>query len=80
MVNQENLNTLLTFTTPGIIQLLVDVRRITPEAAAMILYNSKLYDLLEDEKTKLWHLGYPLLYDMLEEELATGEITFPEEQ
>ena len=80
MANQENLNALLAFITPGIIQLLADARGIMPEAAAIILYNSKLYRLLEDEKTKLWHLSYPLLYDMLEEELTTGEITFPEEQ
>ena len=80
MTNQEKLNILLTFITPGIIQMLANARSITPEAAAIILYNSRLYRLLEDEKTKLWHLGYPLLYDMLEEELTTGEITFPEEQ
>jgi len=36
--------------------------------------------LLEDEETMLWHLSYPILYDMLEEELTTGKITFPEEQ
>jgi hypothetical protein len=35
---------------------------------------------LEDEKTKVWRLGYPLLYDLLAEELDTGNITFPEEQ
>jgi len=80
MVNQENLNVTLTFITPGIIQLLMDNRRVTAEAASILLYNSKLYKLLEDEKTKLWHLSYPILYDMLEEELTTGEITFPEEQ
>jgi len=80
MTNQENLNTLLVLITPGIIQSLVDARNITPEAASIILYNSKLYSLLEDEKTKMWRLSYLLLYDMLEEELATGEITFPEEQ
>ena len=80
MVNQENLNTLLPFITPGIIQLLSETRNITPETAAIILYNSKLYNLLEDETSKLWRLSYLLLYDMLEEELATGEITFPEEQ
>jgi len=80
MVNQENLNVTLTFITPGIIQLLMDNRRITAEAASILLYNSKLYRLLEDEGTKLWHLSYPMLYDMLEEELTAGEITFPEEQ
>ena len=80
MVNQENLNVVLTFITPGIIQLLMNNREITAEAASMLLYNSKLYRLLEDEGTKLWHLSYPILYDMLEEELTTGEITYPEEQ
>jgi hypothetical protein len=80
MVNQENLNSVLIFITPGIIQLLMNNRHITAETASILLYNSKLYRLLEDEETKLWHLSYPMLYDMLEEELTTGEITFPEEQ
>jgi hypothetical protein len=31
---------------------------------------------LEDEETKVWRLGYPLLYDLLEEELATGIISY----
>ena len=80
MIVQENLNVMLTFITPGIIQMLMNNRDITSEAASMLLYNSKLYRLLEEESTKLWHLSYPILYDMLEEELTTGEITFPEEQ
>jgi hypothetical protein len=58
----------------------MDNRGITSEAASIILYNSRLYSLLEDEKTKLWHLSYPILYDMLDDELTTGIINFPEEQ
>jgi hypothetical protein len=58
----------------------MDKRQMTAEAASILLYNSRLYKLLEDEKTKLWHLSYPILYDMLEEEFSTGAITFPEEQ
>jgi hypothetical protein len=80
MITQDNLNVVLMFITPGIIQLLMDNRRITAEAASILLYNSKLYELLEDNKTKLYRLSYPILYDMLEEELTTGKITFPEEQ
>ncbi|MDR1922086.1 MAG: hypothetical protein LBS31_10170 [Candidatus Adiutrix sp.] len=80
MVNQEDLGVTLTFITPGIIQLLMDNRGITAEAASILLYNSRLYELLEEEKTKLWRLSYPILYDMLEEEMTTGKITFPEEQ
>ena len=80
MITQENLNVVLAFITPGIIQLLMNNHRITAEVASMLLYNSKLYGLLEGEGTKLWHLSYPILYDLLEDELATGEINFPEEQ
>ncbi len=80
MPSQEIFGTVLTFITPGIIQLLMDNRQVTAEAASILLYNSKLYNLLEDGETQLWHLSYPILYDMLEEELSTGEITFPEEQ
>jgi len=80
MIDQDSLNVALTFITPGIIQLLMDDRQITAEAASILLYNSKLYELLEDSQTKLYRLSYPILYDMLVEELTTGKITFPEEQ
>jgi hypothetical protein len=80
MPRQEDLGAVLAFITPGILQLLINNRKITSEAASILLYNSKLYRLLEEEDTKLWHLSYPILYDMLEEELTTGDITFPEEQ
>jgi hypothetical protein len=80
MPRQEDLGSVLAFITPGILQLLINNRKITAEAASILLYNSKLYSLLEEENTKLWHLSYPILYDMLEEELTTGDITFPEEQ
>jgi hypothetical protein len=42
-------------------------------------YNSRLYALLEDEQTKLWHYSPLLLFTMYDEETKTGEITFPEE-
>jgi hypothetical protein len=80
MITQDNVNNVLAFITPGILQLLTEKRNISDEAAADLLYNSRLYSLLENESTKLWHLGFPLLFDMLEEELETGNITFPEEQ
>jgi hypothetical protein len=66
--------------TPGILNLLMKNRELSLADAAELLYNSELYKVLEDETTKMWRLGYPLLYDLLEEELTTGKITFPEEQ
>jgi len=76
----KSISPVLAMITPGIINLLVENRELSLEEASGLLYNSQLYKALEDEKTKVWRLGYPLLYDLLEEELATGIITFPEEQ
>ncbi|GHS89132.1 hypothetical protein AGMMS49957_11800 [Synergistales bacterium] len=80
MVNQDNLYSVIAFITPGIIRMLMENRNISEEEAAQLLYNSETYRALEDKNTAVWHLGYPLLYDLLEEELTTGKITWPEEQ
>jgi hypothetical protein len=44
-----------------------------------LLYSSFLYSKLEVESTKLWHLSQLTLANLLNEELETGSITFPEE-
>lgn len=75
-----SISAVIAMITPGIIDLLMKNRGMSLEDASKILYNSELYRALENEETKLWRLGYPLLYDLLEEELATGQITYPEEQ
>ena len=80
LMDKKNISSIIAIITPGIIRLLIENRKIKIEDAASLLYNSELYKTLEDEETKLWRLGYPLLYDLLEEELTTGYISFPEEQ
>lgn len=75
-----NISAVIAMITPGIINLIMEKHELGVEEASGLLYNSRLYEALEDEKTKLWRLGYPLLYDMLDEEITTGKITFPEEQ
>jgi len=76
----KNISPVIAMITPGILRLLMENRAISLEDASGILYSSQLYRSLEDEKTKVWRLGYPLLYDLLEEELSTGTISYPEEQ
>lgn len=76
----KGISSVIAMITPGIISLLMEGRGMTVEEAASVLYNSQLYQALEDERTKVWRLSYPLLYDLLIEELDTGTITFPEEQ
>ena len=79
-MDKKNISPVIAMITPGIIKLLIDNRKLSIEDASELLYNSQVYKALEDEETKMWRLGYPILYDLLEEELTTGKITFPEEQ
>ncbi len=41
-----------------------------------IVYNSKLYSLLEKEMSKVWYYSTPTLYQILSEELEIGNIDF----
>ena len=76
----KNISPVIAMITPGIITLLMENRGLGLEEAGHILYNSQLYKNLENEETKIWRLGYPLLYNLLDEELNTGYINWPEEQ
>jgi len=80
MVTQANLHALLGTITAPIIQRIMDDRGFGAKAAADLLYESRLYEVLEIEEAKLWHLSPFMLYDLLTEELETGQITWPEEQ
>jgi hypothetical protein len=44
----------------------------------MQLYDSKLYEALEQEENKLWQYSTPMLYALLEQEWKTGTICYPD--
>jgi len=62
------------------LNLIVEKRKVVYEEAIRLFYASKLYKILEDEESKIWHFSPEMLFSLLEEELETGNITFPEEQ
>jgi hypothetical protein len=64
---------------PLIIKEMIKSRNISEQEAFELLYSSLLYSKLEIESTKLWHLSQLTLANLLNEELETGTITFPEE-
>jgi hypothetical protein len=64
---------------PMIIQTIIEKNKITSIAAIESFYTSKLYEKLEIESTKLWHLSPLALYELLDMELKTGKLIFPEE-
>jgi len=70
---------MLEFIVPRLIKTIIEGRNASEEEAFTLLYSSKLYEQLDREETKLWHLSVPTLYAMFEEEQDTGKITYPEE-
>ena len=70
---------ILQLLVPQIIRRISEITNMTNEEAINNFYNSKLYNLLEDDETKLWHFSYALLADLFVEEITTGKIEFPVE-
>ena len=64
---------------PLVIEEIIKSRNIGEQEAFELLYSSFLYSKLEVESTKLWHLSQLTLANLLNEELETGTIKFPEE-
>jgi hypothetical protein len=64
---------------PLVIREIMKGRNTGDEESFRLLYSSFLYSKLEIEATKLWHLSPCALRELLNEELETGAITFPEE-
>lgn len=68
-VNQDNLYLLLPSKISWLADMLVENKGLSIVEAIKKIYSSELYDKLQDEKTKMWHLGPVALYKELEKEL-----------
>lgn len=78
-MNEDQFSAMLAIIVPPIIEEIaknsnVDVEQIIPK-----FYQSKLYQELSDEKSKLWHYSPKTLYTMYQDELLTGSYDYPEE-
>ena len=69
----------LEFIVPRLIKKIMDDGDVPEGEALTSLYSSKLYEKLEREEAKLWHLSVPALHQMFRDEQDTGHITYPEE-
>ena len=78
-MTDEKLSALLTVLNPFVIQLIMEKRNLTNIEATQLFYNSSLYEMLENEASKIWHLSPLTLYELFEEEMETGNINYPEE-
>lgn len=77
-MEQKKFEAMLVLIVPRVIGLIVQESGLDELTATRAFYESKLYSLLEQEDTKLWHLSPLTLFNMYDEERKTGNITFPE--
>lgn len=77
----EKFNALLSIAIiPQTFNLIVEKENLDDVAAINEFYNSKAYELLAKEETKVWHYSPMCLYSIWKTEKETGEVIFPEEQ
>ena len=77
-MSKEQFEALIPYISADLIKLIADKENISHDEAILRLYSSKLYELLEDEETKVWQYSSEMLYALLKQEEETGTIVFPD--
>ena len=70
---------ILTLLVPQIINLVCENYPMDEMEASREFCESKVYSLLEQEDTKLWHFSPLTLFNMYDEEKRTGDFQIPED-
>ncbi|MDE7404340.1 MAG: hypothetical protein K2M81_04465 [Lachnospiraceae bacterium] len=78
-MDQKKFESMLVLLVPQVVQLISENYSCDEITASKEFYVSEVYELLEQEDTKLWHLSALTLFHMFDEEKRTGIISFPEE-
>lgn len=78
-MDKKRFEAMLVLLVPQVIHLIIENYPYDEVSASKEFYESKVYSLLEQEDTKLWHLSALTLFHMFDEEKKTGTFHFPEE-
>lgn len=78
-MNEDQFSAMLAIIVPPIIEQIIKNSNVDDEKAISSFYQSKLYQELSDEESKLWHYSPMTLYAMYQDELLTGSYDYPEE-
>ena len=77
-MEQKKFEAVLALIVPQVIGVIIEKTGMDELTVTKSFYTSEVYSLLEQEDTKLWHLSPLTVYNMYDEEIRTGKITFPE--
>ena len=76
----EKFNSVLSIALiPQTVALIAERNGLDDISAMNEFYRSRVYDLLSNEETKIWHYSPLTVYMMWKHEKETGEVVFPEE-
>ena len=78
-MNEDQFSAMLAIIVPPIIEQIKKNSNVDDDKAIFCFYQSKLYQELSDEKSKLWYYSPMTLYTMYQDELLTGFYDYPEE-
>lgn len=78
-MDKEKFESMLILIVPKVVKMIVESYKLDEIKASEKFYNSELYEKLEQEETKLWHLSPLTLFNMFDEEQKTGTVIYPEE-
>ena len=77
-MNKEQFEAMMPPIVENLVAMIADKQNISEDEAITKLYSSKLYAMLEQEDTQVWHYSTLMLYELLTEEETTGNIEFPD--
>ncbi len=78
-MDKKKFESMLILIVPKVVKLITENYNLDEIAAFNKFYASKVYEKLEQEETKLWHLSPLTLFNMFDEEQKNGAVIFPEE-
>ena len=77
-MGQEQFIAMIPYISADLVGFISHKQQISEDEAVRKLYSSKLYAMLEDEETKVWHYSTEMLYQLFEQEEKMGTIEFPD--
>ena len=78
-MDKKKYESMLILIVPAVVKLITENYSWDEITASNKFYESKVFECLEREDTKLWHLSPLTLFSMFDEEQKTGSFIFPEE-
>ncbi len=78
-MDKKKYESMLILIVPAVVKLITENYSWDEITASDKFYESKVFECLEREDTKLWHLSPLTLFNMFDEEQKTGSFVFPEE-